>query len=198
MDSKLVGEENESIEGDTIKELISLRNYLERRIREVKEESEKLTTLFKIVDEVIVTKSFKKAEVIPISTPELSPRPKFKEEIPLKTSLGIPLATVYVRDEEARIVPAKEMAFSEHIPPFQSFLITRILKSMKKKDDEDIQRDMIMPDQVFSYETISEGDIIKELIIKNYRTKRRLREIISAARWTFDKMYEKTHVTNSI
>jgi len=100
---------------------------------------------------------------------------------------------MFVGDEEVRIIPAEGLIFDINIPPFQAFLITRILEPMRAKDIEASHKGMIIPDQVFSYEIITEGDIIKELIIRNCGTRKRLREIISSSRWTFDKMYEKIH-----
>jgi len=181
----------ESIEEDIIKELMSLRNYLEKRVQELEDEAEKLKSLFKIVDEVIVTKSFKKAETIPVAKPVPPPRPKFNEEIPLKTSIGTLLATIYVWEDEARMIPAEGITLTLNTPPFQTFLITRILEPMKAKDSEDSQKGEVLPNKIFSYETITEGDLIKELIIRNFGTRKRLREIISSARWTLEKMYEK-------
>ena len=195
-----MGQDNvkkELVEEDIIKELMDLRIYLERHIRDVEEESDKLRALFKIVDEVIITKSFKKAETIPVAEPAVSPPPKFKEEIPLKTSTGVLLATMYVVEEEARIVPSRELTFSVNNPPFQTFLIARILEPIKSKDNEDSQGGRFPPNQVFSYVTVTEGDIIKELIIRNFRTRRRLREIVSSSRWTFEKMYEKVRTSSN-
>jgi len=187
----------ESIEEDIIKELMSLRSYLEKRVQELEDEAEKLKSLFKIVDEVIVTKSFKKAETIPVAKTVPPPRPKFNEEIPLKTSIGTLLATIYVGEDEARMVPAEGIIFTLTTPPFQTFLITRILEPMKAKDSEDSQKGEVLPNQICSYETITEGDVIKELIIKNFGTRKRLRDIISSARWTLEKMYEKVGTSDT-
>ena len=170
---------------------MNLRSYLEKRIQELEDETEKLQALFKIVDEVIVTKSFKKAETIPVARPEVPSRPVFKEEIPLKTPIGMLLATIYVDEGEARIIPAEGLTFTTNTPPFQTFLLTRILEAMSIKDSEDSQRGELFQNQVFSYDTVTEGDVIKELIIRNFRTRRRLREIISSTRWTLEKMHEK-------
>lgn len=186
-----------SIDEEIIKELMDLRGYLEKRVRELEEETEKLKALFKIVDEVIVTKSFKKAEAIPIAAPEKPPQPEFKEEIPLKTSTGVLLATIHVGDEDAKIVPAKELTFTVSTPPFQTFLITRILEPMRVKDSEDSEEGAVPPNQVFTYEVVTEDDVIKELIIRNFGSRNRLREIVSSSRWTFEKMYEKVRTSDS-
>ena len=52
------GEEVKEIDEEIVKKLIELRIYLENRIQELEGEAEKLKALFKIVDEVIVSKSF--------------------------------------------------------------------------------------------------------------------------------------------
>ncbi len=207
-------EGKEPIEEEIIKQLMDLRSYLEERIKQLEDEAEKLRTLFKIVDEVILTKSFKRAEAIPVTTPPKTPAsapktpattptpktavaPQFKEEIPLKTASGMLLATIYVGDRDARIVPAEDLTFTTSTPPFQQFMITRILEPMRTKDTEDSQQGLVMPDQILSYEVITQDDTIKELIIKNYGDRKRLREIISSARWTFDKMYEKIRTSGT-
>ena len=189
--------EKESIDEEIIRELMGLRNYLEKRIQELDDETEKLEALSKIVDEVIVTKSFKKAETIPVAKPEAPPPATFKEEIPLKTSIGTHLATMYVGEDEAKIIPAEALIFTISTPPFQTFLINRILEPMRVKDIEGSQKGEVLPNQIFSYETVTEGDVIKEVLIRDFRTRKRLREIVSSARWTLDKMYEKNRTSES-
>ena len=190
-------DKNEPIDEEIIIKLMSLRGYLEKRIQDLEDETEKLKALFKIIDEVIVTKSFKKAETIPIIKPESSSHPTFKEEIPLKTPRGILLATMYVGEDEAKIIPAEALIFTISTPPFQTFLINRILEPMRVKDIEGSQKGEVLPNQIFSYETVTEGDVIKEVLIRDFRTRKRLREIISSARWTLDKMYEKNRTSES-
>jgi hypothetical protein len=189
------GREEEPLEAEIIKSLMELRTYLDNRIQTLEDEVEKLKSLFTIVDEVIVSKSFKKAEAIPIvaKPPE---QPKIKEEIPLKTSTGKLLATVLIGENTVKMIPAKEIAYTTTIPPFQQFLVTRILKSMSEKDIDASQKGDIPPNQIFSYEIVTDNNILKEIIIRNYRTQRRLRELISASRWTFDKMYDNLHTTS--
>jgi hypothetical protein len=69
---------------------------------------------------------------------------------------------------------------------------------MRAKDMDDSQRGVILPDRVLSYEIVAEGDIIRELVIRNYGTRARLRELVSSTRWTFDKMYENIHTNKSM
>ena len=191
-------EGNESTDENIIRELLSLRDYLEKRIKELEEDAEKFKSLFKIVDEVITTKSFKRAEAISSNKVEETQRLDLKEEVPLKTSTGTLLATMYVGEQEARIVPDRELTFNVNTPPFQTFLIARILEPMRREDIENSQKGVIPSNQVFSYETITEDDVIRELVVKNFRERNRLREIISSARWTLEKMYENISTSENI
>ncbi len=187
-------EELGSVDEEIIKNLMDLRSYLQKRIQELEDEVEKIKSLFKIVNEVIVTKSFRKAEVIPqkpITT--VAPSAKPWEEIPLKTSLGTLLATMNISKTEVRIVPTIKLVFNVNTPPFQSFLIDRILEPMRTSDIEAFKRGEITKDNILSYRVIKEGDVIKEIKVNNYGLKKRLREITTTSRWTLEKMYEKTH-----
>lgn len=188
-------EEAEGIDEEIVKELIELRSYLEKRIQSLEEEAEKLKALFKIVDEVIVTRSFRMAESIPVAQPKPSTPTEKKEGIPLKTASGVLLAEMYTNDSEISIVPAEGLALTVDTPPFQAFLISRILDPMQARDSEAVQRGEITSDKTLSYEVITDGDAIKEIKVKNYGDERRLREIRTASRWTFEKMYEKIHST---
>ena len=186
------GEKLGSIDEEIIKNLVDLRSYLEKRIQELEDEVGKLKTLFKIVGEVIVTKSFRRAESIPrIQTKTDTPTVKSWEEVPLKIASGILLATMRVSDEEIRIIPTERLIFDVNTPPFQSFLINRVLEGMCESDIEASERGEMTPDKILSYEVMKEGEVIKEIRIKKYGSEKRLREITSTSRWTLEKMYEK-------
>jgi len=177
-----------------IKNLMDLRLYLEKRIQQLEDEAEKLKALFKIVDEVIVTKSFRRAEVVTRKpTAAAAPPTKAWEEVPLKTSSGTLLAKMHVGESELRIVPDAALPFNFNTPPFQSFLINRVLEPMRAVDRETSERGEITPDNILSYEVIREGEVVREVRVKNFGPEKRLREITSTSRWTLEKMYERTH-----
>ena len=185
------GEEPEGLDEEIMKNLMDLRGYLEKRIQELDEESERLRALFKIVDEVIVSKSFRTAGVITVEKSQ--PASTKIEGVPLKTASGILLANMYIDESNVSILPAEGLTFPVNTPPFQAFLISRVLEPMKARDLEDVQKGQIMPEDVLVYEITREGENIKEVIIKNCSDEKRLREIRTSSRWTFEKMYEKLH-----
>ena len=196
-----------SLDEEIIQRLIEVRVYLDEKIKSLEDEVDKLKSLFKIVDEVIVSKSFRTTETVtqpkPETTKKASP-PTAKiaalpieaaippgEEIPLKAQNGRLLANVYTTEEEMHILPAKELALTVSTPPFQSFLINRILESMRLRDQEDAASGAIPPSEVFEYHVVAEGESIIEIAIRNYGSPKRQREIITTARWTLEKMNEK-------
>lgn len=192
--------------------IAELKKYLENRIVELREELEFLQDILAIVDQVLAEKSFIRADEVreteveavgdfieeagevveetPTETPVLIKTPTSETRIRLITSQwgGIEdLGVMFVSSNLIRIVPNPEFSFRRDIPPFESFFIDRILEAMKRKDQNIIPRD-----QAFNYEII-EGDngVIREILITNYGSEERIREIRSAARWCLEKMLEK-------
>lgn len=104
---------------------------------------------------------------------------------------GTVLGSLYIDGNEIRFVPHEDLDFRTSIPPFQSFLIERVFENMRSSDEARTAKGEIAAEQVLSYDVVTEGDKIKGLNVRNYGEERRLREIRSSLRWTFDKMFEK-------
>jgi len=184
---------------EELKKIAELREILEKKIKNLEEELNSMQTLLEFVNNLLLERSFKKAgEIAKPKPPEPSeavPVPaempkKILRTIPLKTASGELLANMYVGEDQISIVPASDKEFNVNIPPFTAFLVERIFAKMRDKDQELAQQGRLMPDKVFSYEIEKEGDILREIRIKNFDQQRE-REIRSATRWTLEKMYEK-------
>ena len=178
----------EGVEEEIARKLRDLHSYLEARIRQLGEEAERLKLLCRIVGDALVARSFQTADAVRAAPPRPAPR---GEEIPLKTSSGLLLANLYVTEDEARIVPADGMAFKTETPPFQAFLVRRILESLRAGDQQAVRAGEMAPDKAFSYEIVADGDDLREIVVRNYGDQRRLREITRASHWTLEKMYDK-------
>ena len=50
---------------------------------------------------------------------------------------------------------------------------------------------LLPPDKMFAYDIATEGELIREIIIKNVDDNR-LKDLRSSIEWTLEKMYEKT------
>jgi len=61
---------------------------------------------------------------------------------------------------------------------------------MQEKDMDLVRRGELSQDKVFTYNIVRQGDLIREIVIKNV-DEERIRELKSSIRWTFDKMFEK-------
>jgi len=190
----LYGEE--ILEDEQIKKVAELRELLEERIKTMESEIQGLRALLDFINELLIEKSFKKAEEIAKPPQVIEPRPPVtavKEEariIPLKTDSGVLMANFYVEDNQVRIVPEPNAKFNVNTPPFDAFLIEKILGKMQERDKELVSQGRLVPEKAFSYEIKKDNDILQEIIIRNL-TPQREREIRSATRWTLEKMLEK-------
>ena len=84
----------------------------------------------------------------------------------------------------------KEIELDADTPPFKSFFIDRIIGEMKRKDFEDAEKGKIQKESVIDYIINKNGTDIREIIIKNYRQKERVNELINTAGWSLTRMLE--------
>jgi len=187
-----------SVEEERIKKIAELRELLEERVKNLESELEGLRVLLDFINSLLLEKSFKRVEEI-AKPPEVAPSPPtppFPAEhrkvmvIPLKTGTGELLANLHIDDGSMRIVPDPDKKFNVNTPPFTAFLVERILVKMQESDQEASRRGEMMPNEVLSFNIEKDGDIIREITIRNIIAQRE-RELRSAVRWTFEKMYEK-------
>ena len=186
----------EEKEEEKIKKMVEFRTLLEKRIQEVETELEGLQVLLEFINTALLEKGFRRAEIVkptpPVPPPmEVAPPViEYERVIPLKTVTGDLLADLHVGEESMRVVLAKDKEFNVNTPPFMAFLVERVLAKMQEKDREAVSRGEITPDKILSYHITREGDIVREITIRNI-TPDRSRELKSTLRWTLEKMYEK-------
>jgi len=181
-------------EEEKLKRIAELRSILERRIRETETELEGLRVILEFVDAKLLEKGFKRVEMgkpAPAPLAPVAPAIGFEEAVSLKTVAGDLLANLYVGEDSVRVVPAEDKAFDVNTPPFMPFLVERVLTKMQERDQEAARTGEITPDKIFSYNIVRDGDVIREIAVKNVGSER-LRELKSTVRWTLEKMYEKT------
>lgn len=192
-----------SEEVEEVKRLLAFKKKLERRVERLESELKELRSILEAVNSVLLAKGFKRAEIVkkpPLA--EVTPSkkeelvqpsaavPEFREIVALKTALGESLAKLYVGDNFLKIVLAEDKNFDVNTPPFHQFLVERVLAKMQQKDNELVAAGKLRPDEIFSYNIVREGDLIREIQIKNFDAER-LKEIKSSVKWTLEKMYEK-------
>jgi hypothetical protein len=109
----------------------------------------------------------------------------------LKSATGEVLAELQVEGGLLHVVLAEDKAFNINTPPFNQFLVQRVLLKMQERDSELVRAGRLDPDRILCFDIIREGDRVRELVIRNIDSER-VRELTSSIRWTLEKMDEKT------
>ena len=188
----MTGREEKTDDSEKMRQLADLKEKLERKITDMHSELQSLSVMLEFVNETLIAKGFQSAETKAIQPfPSARPPAVDEEIIPLKTAQGRLLATLCVSRDFIRVVVAEGESLSVRTPPFQQFLIERVLSKMQEKDREAVERGELLAEKALSYELIREGDLLREITISNL-TSDRFREIRSSVHWTLEKMHEKT------
>ncbi len=180
---------------ETVKQLAELKKLLNKLIEKTERELEFLKACMILIDEELAKKSFIRAEEL--LAEEIKEKQKPVEEgwtelATITYRIGkreIALAKILYRGTDLRIVPL--LKFSISTPPFETFFIKRVLDKMKERDQEKVMRRIIPANKALTYEIALDGDIIKEIIVKNVIEEDRVTSIKNAAKWTFTRMYER-------
>jgi uncharacterized coiled-coil protein SlyX len=187
-----------SHDSEKLKRLVSFKQKLEKKIEELESELKELQATLEAINSILIEKGFKHAEMTktPAETEalpakeEIMTEPSQYESVQLKAATGELLATLHTSDDSLQVVPAQDKNFNVNTPPFTPFLLERVLAKMQEKDNELARTGQIATEKAFSYKVVREGDVVREITIKNVDPDR-LRELKSSIRWTFEKMYEK-------
>ena len=188
-----------SNEKDT-KKLLKFRESMENRIQEIQIEMQDLQKAIEELDKLIVNTGFRtfttadtlpreeKTEAVTEVIEKIEPG---EDQISITSKDGTVLGTMNVQDHSIIFTPSASFEFKLEIPPLQSFLIERVLDNMRKTDQERSTNGELDPGEILEFEAQEQDGKLTQLIIHNYGGERRLREINSSLRWTFDKMYDK-------
>jgi len=185
-----------SQDAENIKKLVAFKKKLEEKVAALESDLKELQAMLEAVNSLLLEKGFKRAEIkiepapMEVSSPSTIER---ENVIPLKTFNDELLANLYVGENLLRVVPSESKAFNINTPPFTQFLVEKVFFKMQEKDNELVRSRQLSPDKVFSYEVVRDGDIIREIVIRNFDADR-LRELKSSIRWTLEKMNEKMKI----
>lgn len=173
---------------EQIHDILKIKDHILNEIEKYKQEIEMFEKNLGILNSVLKESSFTKAS--DLSTKQTK---SDSTKIPLtRGSSGEIIANAYVTPTQVSIVLNDDIDLDENTPPLKSFFIDRIIADMKRKDSSDVQRGKIQPDSVIDYVINKNGSHIREIIVKNYRQKDRVNEIINTAAWSFSRMIENT------
>jgi len=183
---------------EQIRDIVTMRDSLVKQIDKHQNAIELLEKNLTILDLVLKESSFTKASSLStVKTPEPSSKITTSSEKSEETSIPITsgsdgkiIANAYITPDQVSIVLADSMEVNADTPPFKSFFIDRIIGEMKRKDSAEAENGKIQKESIIDYIINKNGSDIREIIIKNYRQKERVNEIINTAGWSLTRMLE--------
>ena len=172
---------------EQIRDILELKEQLAEKIAKRLEEIEKLEKNVSALNTILKQTSFTKASDLTLNAE------KKKAVIPvIKNSDGSTIANVFVSDDKLSIVLDTNITLNSETPPLKAFFIDRIIGEMKNKDNQEVEKGKIGKDDVIDCIINNSGSTIREIIIKNYRQKERVDEIINTATWSLTRMIENS------
>ena len=182
---------------EQVKEIVALKESLIEQINKHQEGVEMLEKNITVLDLFLKNSSFTKASQLEIKKDEVKPEIMEKpveNSIPIKrVNDGKIIAKAFVTPDQVSIILDNEIAVNADIPPFKSFFLDRIIGEMKKKDTAEAENGKIQKESVIDYIINKNGANIREIIIKNYRQKERVNELINTAGWSLTRMLENVN-----
>ena len=179
---------------DQIREILELKEWLSDEVEKRRGEIEKLKNNLAILDSVLKQSSFSKASSLKQNKEKVIPVTSDRDGsvIPIKTGNNAIIANARVTAKEVVIIPSDDVKLDVETQPFKSFFLGRIIAGMENKDNLDVQNGKIDPDSVINCIINKDGNMIREILIKNYRERERVNEIINTAAWSFSRMIENS------
>jgi len=182
---------------EQIQEILKLKESIIEKMTKQQEELEFLEKNLEILNLVLKGSSFTKASSLlrkEGQKQEIKIEKKDKpESIPIKKNKdGEVIANAFVTPEQISIILSEGIGLTDEMPPLRSFFIERIIGEMKKTDSADVRNGKIDQSSVIDCVINKNGPSIREIIIKNYRQKERLDEIINTATWSLTRMLENS------
>ena len=190
---------------EQMKELLALKENLTMQMDKQQEAIEMLAKNLQLLDLILKESSFTKAsQLVTTSTTRESEIQEKDQEIKEKQQQvqqtnsipitqgnnGKVIAKAFVTAEQVSIVLDDNVEINADTPPFKSFFLDRIVGEMKKKDSVEVENGKIQKESIIDYIINKNGSDLREIIIKNYRQKERINEIINTAGWSLTRMLE--------
>ena len=173
---------------EQIHDILELKEQLTEKIEKHIEEIEKLEKNISVLNTILKQSSFTKASDLIRNAPKTI---KQERKIAL-VSDGTTIANAFVTNNEVSIVLEDDVALDPKTPPLKSWFIEHIIGEMKKKDIQQVESGEIKKDDIINCVINDNGSRIREIIIKNYRQKERVDEIINTATWSLTRMIENS------
>ena len=175
---------------EQIRDVLELKEELSEKIIKYKEQIEKLEKNISVLNTILKQSSFTKASDLTRNAPKII---KQERKIAItKSSDGTTIANAFVTNNEVSIVLEDNVTLDPKTPPLKTFFVDRIIGEMKKNDIRQVEDGKIKNHEVIDCIINDNGSKIREIVIKNYREKERVDEIINTATWSLTRMIENS------
>ena len=186
---------------EQIRKMLELKETIIEKMSKYQDEIDFLQKNLEVLDVVLKGSSFTKASALAKNiTKEEEPdildtheedSLEVKKQI-VDSNDGEVIANAFVTPDKVSIVLEDGIGLTPEIPPLKTFFIERIIGEMKKSDDVAVKDGKINKESVIDCIINKNGSAIREIIIKNYRQKERIDEIINTATWSLTRMVENS------
>ena len=186
---------------EQIRKMLELKETIIEKMSKYQDELDFLQKNLDVIDIILKGSSFTKASMLAkkISKEENDDILNTNEENSLEikrqivdSKAGDVIANAFVTPDQVSIVLEDGVGLTPETPPLKTFFIERIIGEMKKSDDAAVKDGKINQESVIDCIINKNGSAIREIIIKNYRQKERIDEIINTATWSLTRMVENS------
>ena len=186
---------------EQIRKMLELKETIIEKMSKYQDEIDFLQKNLEVLDVILKGSSFTKASAL-VKNITKQEEPDIldthgEDSLEIKKQIidskdGEVIANAIVTPEQVSIVLEDGMVLTPEIPPLKSFFIERIIGEMKKSDNAAVKDGKINQESVIDCIINKNGSAIREIIIKNYRQKERIDEIINTATWSLTRMVENS------
>ena len=184
---------------EQIRKILELKESIIEKMAKYQDEIEFLQKNLDVLDVVLKGSSFTKASALAKNITKNESDILDESDIPAEVKKQIVdskdggvIANAFVTPDQVSIVLEDGVGLTPETPPLKTFFIERIIGEMKKSDDVAVKDGKINQESVIDCIINKNGSAIREIIIKNYRQKERVDEIINTATWSLARMVENS------
>ena len=185
---------------EQIRKMLELKEATIEKMLKYQDEIDFLQKNLDVLDVILKGSSFTKASALAKNiTKQEEPDilDTHEDQLEIKKQIidskdGVVIANAFVTPDQVSIVLEDGIGLTPEIPPLKTFFIERIIGEMKKSDDVAVKDGKINQESVIDCIINKNGSAIREIIIKNYRQKERIDEIINTATWSLTRMVENS------
>ena len=186
---------------EQIRKMLELKETIIEKMSKYQDEIDFLQKNLDVLDVILKGSSFTKASAL-VKNITKQEEPDIldtheEDSLEVKKQIvdskdGEVIANAFVTPDQVSIVLEDGMILTPEIPPLKTFFIERIIGEMKKSDNAAVKDGKINQESVIDCIINKNGSTIREIIIKNYRQKERVDEIINTATWSLTRMVENS------